>query len=26
LFGAWRAQQHEVCEGVDFDEVTHDHD
>ncbi|KAH1487807.1 hypothetical protein LV164_003456 [Aspergillus fumigatus] len=26
LFGAWRAQQHEVCEGVDFDEVAYDHD
>jgi hypothetical protein len=20
LFGAWRSQQHEVCEGIDFDE------
>jgi hypothetical protein len=26
LFGAWRAQQHEVCEGIDFDAVAHDYD
>lgn len=24
LFGAWRAQQHDVCEELDFDDTTHD--
>ena len=24
LFGAWRAQQYEVCDGLDLDEVIHD--
>ncbi|KAB8072130.1 hypothetical protein BDV29DRAFT_196992 [Aspergillus leporis] len=24
LFGAWRAQEYDVCEGIDFDDVRHD--
>ncbi|KAI9372573.1 hypothetical protein BJX61DRAFT_506774 [Aspergillus egyptiacus] len=26
LFGSWRAQQYEVCDGLDLDDVTLDHD
>ncbi|KAL4896042.1 hypothetical protein BDV59DRAFT_171885 [Aspergillus ambiguus] len=26
LFGSWRAQQYDVCEGLDLDDVTHDDD
>ncbi|KAL5359431.1 hypothetical protein BJX96DRAFT_57922 [Aspergillus floccosus] len=26
LFGSWRAQQYEVCEGLDLDDVMHDDD
>ena len=26
LYGSWRAQQHEVCDGLDLDDVMHDED